>query len=55
MGESYSVEYSTVDTGASLTNLDPFISARYAAEAAESKLTHWVVRPAVGAMIRTCG
>ena len=25
------VEYTDVDTGASLTNLDPFVSARYAA------------------------
>jgi HK97 family phage major capsid protein len=39
--------YTTVDTGPSLTNLDPFVSARYAAEAAGSKLTSWIVRPAV--------
>jgi HK97 family phage major capsid protein len=41
-----SIDYSTVDTGASLTNLDPFISARFAAEAAGSELTHWIVKPA---------
>ena len=41
------VEYTTVDTGASLTSLDPFVSARYAALAAGSTLTNWIVRPAV--------
>jgi HK97 family phage major capsid protein len=41
------VEYTTVDTGASLTNLDAFVSARYAALAAGSTLTNWIVRPAV--------
>jgi Phage capsid family len=36
-----------VDTGASLTNLDAFVSARYAAQAEGSTLTNWIVRPAV--------
>lgn len=35
-----------VDPGASVSNLDPFISARYAAEAHSAKLTHWLVSPA---------
>jgi HK97 family phage major capsid protein len=39
--------YTTVDTGASLTNLDPFIAARFASVAAGSELTHWIVKPAV--------
>jgi hypothetical protein len=39
--------YTTVDTGASLTNLDSFVSGRYAAQAAGSTLTNWIVRPAV--------
>jgi HK97 family phage major capsid protein len=42
-----SIEYTTVDTGASLSNLDSFVSARYAAQAAGSTLTNWIVRPAV--------
>lgn len=42
-----STAYTTVDTGASMANLDPFISARFAAEAAGSELTHWIVKPAV--------
>lgn len=41
-----SIDYSTVDTGAELANLDPFIAARYASMAAESELTHWIVKPA---------
>jgi HK97 family phage major capsid protein len=40
-----SIAYSTVDTGTGIANLDPFISARYAAVAAESELTHWIVKP----------
>ncbi len=42
-----SIEYTSVDTGASLTNLDPFVSARYAALAEGSTLTNWIVRPAI--------
>jgi hypothetical protein len=33
------IEYASVDTGGSLTNLDPFVSARYAALAHGSELT----------------
>lgn len=40
------VLYTEVDPGASLTNLDPFIEARYAAEEANANLTHWLVSPA---------
>ena len=36
-----------MDTGGSLTNLDAFVSARYAAQAEGSTLTSWIVRPAV--------
>ena len=42
-----SIEYTEVDTGASLANLDPFVTARYAALSAGSTLTNWIVRPAV--------
>lgn len=42
-----SAAYTTVDTGASLTNLDPFIEARFAAEDEGSTLTSWIVRPAI--------
>ena len=41
------MEYTTVDTGGSLTNLDAFVSARYAAQAEGSTLTSWIVRLAV--------
>lgn len=37
--------YQEVDPGASLSNLDPFISARYAAEKNSANLTHWLVTP----------
>lgn len=42
-----SAAYTTVDTGASLANLDKFIEARFAAESAGSELTHWIVKPSV--------
>ena len=42
-----STAYTTVDTGASLANLDAFIDARFAAEEAGSELTHWIVKPSV--------
>ena len=42
-----SVAYSTVDTGAGLTNLDPFIAARYKAKNNGSDLTSWIMAPAV--------
>ena len=37
----------SVDTGASLTNLDTFVSARYAALAHGSTLTNWIVSPVI--------
>lgn len=40
-----SISYTEVDTGTSLTNLDKFIEARYAAEENGSKLTSWIVSP----------
>ncbi|VEG58144.1 phage capsid protein [Mycolicibacterium aurum] len=40
-----SIAYTAVDTGAALTNLDPFVEARFAAEAAGSELTSWIVSP----------
>lgn len=46
-----SVDYTTVDTGAGLTNLDPFIEARYKAEENGSELTSWIVSPATAEAI----
>ncbi|MGL6235107.1 MAG: phage major capsid protein [Segniliparus sp.] len=40
-----SIAYTTVDTGASLANLDPFVTARFAAKAKGSDLTSWIVSP----------
>ncbi|MFD6895068.1 phage major capsid protein [Rhodococcus sp. NPDC060086] len=42
-----STAYTTVETGASLSNLDAFIDAKFAAEANGGKLTSWIMRPAV--------
>lgn len=40
--------YTTVDAGAAtLSNLDKFVSARFAAEAHGAKLTHWLLDPTV--------
>jgi HK97 family phage major capsid protein len=40
--------YTTVDAGAAtLSNLDKFVSARFAAEAQGAKLTHWLLDPSV--------
>ncbi|MFV1359600.1 phage major capsid protein [Mycolicibacterium fortuitum] len=38
-----STAYQTVDTGASITNLDPFVAAIFKARAVGAKLTHWVM------------
>ncbi|MFC6009580.1 phage major capsid protein [Nocardia lasii] len=46
-----SIDYSTIDTGAALANLDPFVAARYAAIAAGSELTSWIVSPATAEAI----
>ncbi|OCB36994.1 capsid protein [Mycobacterium malmoense] len=40
-----SLAATVVDPGTSVTNLDAFISARYAAEAHSAKLTHWLMSP----------
>ncbi len=40
-----SISYTSVNTGAGLTNLDPFIEARYAAEDNGSQLTSFIVSP----------
>ncbi|MCP2626507.1 phage major capsid protein [Mycolicibacterium smegmatis] len=42
-----SINYTPVAVGTSLVNLDAFVAGRYAAEAAGSKLTSWIVRPEV--------
>ncbi len=47
-----STSYTTVDTGASLTNLDPFISAVYAAKAVGARLTSWVMDPSVAEAVQ---
>ena len=39
--------YTTVETGASLANLDAFIDAKYAALANRGQITSWIVRPDV--------
>lgn len=46
-----SISYTTVDTGSTLTNLDPFIEARYEAEVHGSKLTSWIVHPNVAKVL----
>ncbi|MBS1690765.1 MAG: phage major capsid protein [Actinobacteria bacterium] len=47
-----STAYTAVDTGASITNLDPFISAVYKAKAVGAKLTSWVMDPAVAETVQ---
>ena len=41
-----SIGYTGVETGTSLSNLDPFVAARYAAKSNGSDLTSWIVSPA---------
>lgn len=41
-----SVASQTVDTGPSITNLDPFITAIFAAQSVGATITHWVMAPA---------
>jgi len=41
------MEYTAVDTGASLANLDALVSASYAALNEGSTLTSWIMRPAI--------
>ncbi|MGJ6125974.1 phage major capsid protein [Mycolicibacterium sp. Y3] len=42
-----SVAYSTVDTGASITNEDPFISAIFKAQGVGANIDRWVMNPTV--------
>lgn len=46
-----SLAATVVDPGASVSNLDAFISARYAAEANGAKLSHWLVSPATAEVL----
>jgi hypothetical protein len=46
-GAILNIEYTPVDIGASVSNLDPFVSANYAALSAGSELTNGIVRPAI--------
>lgn len=46
-----SLASTAVDPGAALTNLDPFIAARFAAEAHRANLTHWVMKPETAEVI----
>lgn len=47
-----SISYSTIDTGASITNLDPFIAAIYKARSVGAKLTSWVMDPTVAEAVQ---
>lgn len=42
-----STAYQTVDTGASVTNLDPFIAAIFKARSVGANIDHWVMNPTV--------
>lgn len=46
-----SAAYTNVDTGTEITNLDPFIQARYASVAAGSELSSWIVSPATAELL----
>lgn len=46
-----SAAYTNVDTGTAITNLDPFIQARYASVAAGSELSSWIVSPATAELL----
>lgn len=46
-----SVAYTGIETGASLSNLDPFIAARFAAKAHGSDLTSWIMSPATAEVV----
>lgn len=41
-----STSYSTVDTGASITNLDPFVSAIFKAQSVGANIDRWILDPA---------
>lgn len=40
-----SIAYSTVDTGAAITNEDPFIDALFAAESVGANIDRWIMHP----------
>lgn len=42
-----STSYSTVDTGAAIANLDPFVSAIFKAQAVGANISSWIVSPEV--------
>lgn len=42
-----STAYQTVDTGASVTNLDPFIAAIFKAKNVGANIDHWIMHPTV--------
>ncbi|MGV0746396.1 phage major capsid protein [Mycolicibacterium sp. XJ870] len=42
-----STAYQTVDTGASITNLDPFIAAIFKAKSVGANIDHWIMNPTV--------
>lgn len=42
-----SIAYSAVDTGASVTNIDPFIAAIFKAQLVGAEITSWVMNPTV--------
>jgi HK97 family phage major capsid protein len=42
-----STAYTSVDTGSGLTNLDPFIAAKYASAANQGEITNWIISPTV--------
>jgi hypothetical protein len=46
-----SISYTPVGTGSGLTNLDPLVEARYAAIAAGSELSSWIVSSETAEMI----
>jgi hypothetical protein len=41
-----SIAYSTVDTGASITSLDPFVSAIFKAPSVGARIDRWIPDPA---------
>jgi len=42
-----STAYQTVDTGSSITNLDPFIAAIFKAKSVGANIDHWIMNPTV--------
>lgn len=42
-----STTYSIVDTGAAISNLDPFVSAIFKAQSVGANISHWIVSPTV--------